>query len=151
MTLSGKTNAERVIRVLNEALASEIICTLRYKRHYFMTAGISSRHVKAKFLQFVAEEQAHADQLALRIIQLGSEPEWSLVRLLTQSQAEQGEGDSLVEMITANLVAERSVIDSYRELIASVGTDDPTTRRVLEQILTQEEEHAKALSRLLIA
>ncbi|MDK2744112.1 MAG: hypothetical protein NDI90_14465 [Nitrospira sp. BO4] len=151
MTLRCKAKTEAVIGLLNEALAMEIICVLRYKRHYFMTAGISSRHVKAKLLQHVTEEQAHADQLAERIVQLGSEPDLSPERLLNRNHSEHVEGDSLVEMITADLLAERSAIDSYRDLIAYVGADDPTTRHILERILVQEEEHAEALASLLRA
>ena len=148
MTMGYNTNAETVIRLLNEALAAEIICILRYKRHYFRTAGIRSRHVKAKFLQHVTEEQAHADQLAERIVQLGSKPDLSPDRL-SRSHAEHVEGDSLAEMITADLLAERISIDSYRTMIASIGADDPRTRQVLEQILAQEEEHAENLAGLL--
>ena len=148
MTLGCKSNAETVVRLLNEALAAEVICILRYKHHYFMTAGISARHVKAKFLQYVAEEQAHADQLAERITQLGGKPDLSLERLLNRSDAEYVEGESLVEMITADLVAERISIDSYRAMIASIGDDDPTTRQVLERILAQEEVHAENLAGL---
>lgn len=149
MTMGYKTNAETVIRLLNEALAAEIICILRYKRHYFRTAEIRSRHVKAKFLQHVTEERAHADQLAERIVQLGSKPDLSPERLLSRSHAEHVEGDSLAEMITADLLAERISIDSYRTMIASSGADDPRTRQVLEQILAQEEEHAENLAGLL--
>jgi bacterioferritin len=149
MTLRGKADVERVTGLLNEALATEIISILRYKRHYFMTTGFHSRHVKAKFLQHVAEEQAHADQLAERIVQLGSEPDLSLERLLNRSQSEHVPGDSLVELLTADLLAERGAIDSYRGLIACVGVDDPTTRKILERILAQEEEHAEALASLL--
>jgi bacterioferritin len=151
MTLRGKADVERVTGLLNEALATEVISILRYKRHYFMTTGIHARHVKAKFLQHVAEEQAHADQLAERILQLGSEPDLSLERLLNRSQAEYVAGDSLVELLTADLLAERRAIDSYRGLIACVGVDDPTTRQILEQILAQEEKHAEALASLLRA
>lgn len=140
---------DRVIRLLNEALATEIICILRYKRHYFMTAGISSRHVKAKFLQHVTEERAHADQLAERIVQLGGKPEVPLVRLLNRSHAEHVEGDSLAEMITADFLAERISIDRYRAMLAAIGPDDPTTQQVLERILAQEEAHAESLISLL--
>ena len=149
VTIGDKANTETVIRLLNEALASEIICILRYQRHYFMTAGSSARHVKAKFLQYVAEEQAHADQLAERIVQLGGKPDLSPERLLNRSHVEHVEGESLVEMITADLVAERISIDSYRAMIASIGDDDPTTRQVLERILAQEEAHAENLAGLL--
>jgi bacterioferritin len=135
--------------LLNEALAAEIICILRYKRHYFMTAGIRARHVKAKFLQHVTEEQAHADQLAVRIIQLGGELDLAHEGLLNRYHTEHVEGDSLEEIITAGLIAERIAIDSYRAMIFSIGADDPTTRQVLEGILAQEEEHAENLADLL--
>jgi bacterioferritin len=151
MTLRCKANTETVIRLLNEALATEIICILRYKRHYFMTAGISSRHVKATFLNMVNEERAHADQLVERIIQLKSQPDLSPDRLLSRSEAEHVEGDSLTEMITADLLAEQLSIDSYRAMIAAIGADDPTTRQILEQILAQEETHAEDLAGLLRA
>ena len=136
---------------MNEALATEIICILRYKRHYFMTAGIRSRHVKAKFLQHMTEERAHADQLVECIVQMGSEPDLSPERLLSRSHAEHVEGDSLTEMITADLLAERISIDRYRAMIAALGAYDPTTRQVLEQILAQEETHAENLAGLLRA
>ena len=151
MTARCKSNAEIVVRLLNEALATEVICILRYKRHYVMSAGISSRHVKAKFLQHVTEERAHADQLAERIVQLGGKPVLSPERLLSRSHAEHVEGDSPAGMITADLLAERISIESYRNMIASIGDDDPTTRRVLERILVQEEAHAESLATLLKA
>ncbi len=149
MTAGCTANAETVVKLLNEALATEVICILRYKRHYFMTAGVSGWRVKAKFLQYVAEEQVHADLLAERIVQLGGKPELSPERLLNRSHAEHVEGDSLAEMITADLVAERISIDSYRAMIVSIGDDDPTTRQVLERIPAQEEAHAENLAGLL--
>ena len=149
MTAGCTANAETVVRLLKEALVAEVICIVRYKRHYFMTAGVSARHVKVKFLQYVAEEQAHADQLAERITQLGGKPDLSLEQLLNRSDAEYVEGESLVEMITADLVAERISIDSYRAMIASIGDDDPTTRQIVERILAQEEAHAENLAGLL--
>lgn len=149
MTLGKEANGETVIRLLNEALAGEVICILRYKRHYFRTAGFSARRVKAKFLQHVAEERAHADQLAERIVQLGGELNLSPECLLNRDQAEHVAEDSLVEMITVDLLAERISIDSYRAMIASIGSDDPTTRQVLEQIVAQEEAYAENLVRLL--
>ena len=151
MTLRCKANAETVIRLLNEVLATKIICILRYKSHYFMTTGIRSRHVKAKFFQHVTEEQAHADQLVECIVQMGSEPDLSPERLLSRSQAEHIEGNSVTEMIAADLLAERISIDRYRAMIAALGADDPTTRQVLEQILAQEETHAENLAGLLRA
>jgi bacterioferritin len=149
MTASYKGKVETVIELLNEALATEIVCVLRYKRHYFMATGINSLGVKGEFLQHAAEEQLHADQLAERIVQLGGEPNLSPEGLLSRSHSEYIEGDSLVEMITEDLVAERIAIDSYREMITYVGTDDPTTCNVLEEILAQEEEHAEDLASLL--
>lgn len=148
MPLGNKANTETVIRLLNEALATAIICIFRYKRHYFMTAGISARRAKAKFLQHVAEERAHADQLAERIVQLGGQPELSPVQLLNRSHAELVEGDSLAEMITADLLAEQTSIGCYRAMIASIGDDDPAIRQVLERILAQEEAHAENLANL---
>ncbi len=149
MTAGYKAKVGTVIRLLNEALATEIVCVLRYKRHYFMASGINSLSVKGEFLQHATEEQVHADQLAERIVQLGGEPNLSPEGMLSRSHSEYVAGDSLMEMITEDLVAERIAIDSYREMVAYVGTDDPTTRRILEGILTQEEEHAEDLGSLL--
>lgn len=149
MTAGYKGNVEVVIKLLNEALATELVCVLRYKRHYFMAGGINSLGVKGEFLQHAAEEQLHADQLAERIVQLGGEPNLSPEGLLSRSHSEYVEGDSLVEMLTEDLAAERIAIDSYREMVTYVGTDDPTTRRILEGILAQEEEHAEDLASLL--
>ena len=149
MTAGYKAKVEIVITLLNEALATEIVCVLRYKRHYFMAKGISSLSVKGEFLQHAIEEQAHADQLAERIVQLGGEPNLSPEGMLDRSHSEYIEGESLAEMITEDLIAERVAIDSYRDMITYVGTEDPTTRKVLEKILAQEEEHAEDLSSLL--
>lgn len=149
MTSGYKANAETVIKLLNDALATEIVCVLRYKRHYFMATGISSLSVKAEFLQHATEEQTHADQLAERIVQLGGEPNLSPDGLLARSHSEYVDGESLVGMITEDLIAERIAIESYREMVAYVGTDDSTTRQVLERILAQEEEHAEDLASLL--
>jgi len=149
MTAGYKAKVETVIQLLNDALATEIVCVLRYKRHYFMATGISSLSVKAEFLQHALEEQVHADQLAERIVQLGGEPNLSPDGLLNRSHSEYVEGTFLREMITEDLIAERIAIDSYREMVTYVGTDDPTTRQVLEGILAQEEEHAEDLASLL--
>ena len=149
MTAGYKGKVEMVIKLLNEALATEIVCVLRYKRHYFTASGMNSLSVKAEFLQHATEEQIHADQLAERIVQLGGEPNLSPEGMLSRSHSEYVEGDSLVEMITEDLVAERIAIDSYREMVTVVGTDDSTTRRILEGILAQEEEHADDLASLL--
>ena len=149
MTAGYKANVETVIKLLNEALATEIVCVLRYKRHYFMASGINSLGVKGEFLQHAAEEQLHADQLAERIVQLGGAPNLSPEGMLSRSHSEYVEGGSLVEMITEDLIAERIAIDSYREMVTYVGTDDPTTCHVLEGILAQEEKHAEDLASLL--
>jgi bacterioferritin len=140
---------ETVIKVLNEALATEIVCVLRYKRHYFMASGIHAESVAAEFLQHANDEQGHADQIGQRIVQLGGEPDLNPAGLLTRSHAEYVEGDSLTDMIKEDLVAERIAIDSYREIIQFVGNDDPTTRRMMEGILAVEEEHADDLVNLL--
>jgi bacterioferritin len=140
---------ETVNRLLNEALATEIVCVLRYRRHYFMASGIHAEGVAAEFLQHANEEQAHADLIAQRIVQLGGEPNFSPEGLLTRSHAEYVEGDSLLDMIKEDLVAERIAIDSYREMINYLGNDDSTTRNMLEGILAMEEEHADDLVSLL--
>ena len=149
MTAGYKAKVETVLALLNDALATETVCVLRYRRHYFMATGISSLSIKGEFLQHAIEEQAHADKLAERIVQLGGEPNLSPDWLLNRSHSEYVEGASLAEMITEDLIAERIAIDSYRELITYVGTDDPTTRTLLEWILAQEEEHAEDLASLL--
>jgi bacterioferritin len=138
-----------VLKLLNEALATEIICTLRYKRHYFMAKGIHAEGVAAEFLQHAGEEQQHADQIAARIVQLGGAPDFSPDGLATRSHAEYVEGGSLEEMIKEDLVAERIAIDSYREIIAYLAEDDPTSRRLMEEILAKEEEHADDLVTIL--
>jgi bacterioferritin len=138
-----------VLKLLNEALATELICVLRYKRHYFMASGIQAQSVAQEFLQHANEEQAHADEIAGRIVQLGGEPNFSPEGLATRSHAEYVEGHDLVDMIKEDLVAERIAIDSYREMVAYCGHDDPTTRRMLEGILATEEEHADDLVSLL--
>lgn len=138
-----------VVKLLNEALATEIVCTLRYRRHYFMAAGIDSQAAADEFLQHSNEEQGHADQIAQRIVQLGGEPDFNPQGLLTRSHAEYVEGGSLVDMIKEDLVAERIAIDSYREMVRYLGNDDPTSRRMMEGILAVEEEHADDLVTLL--
>lgn len=140
---------ETVVKLLNEALATEIVCVLRYRRHYFMAAGINAESVASEFLQHSNEEQGHADQLAQRIVQLKGEPNFNPDGLLTRSHAEYVEGDSLTDMIKEDLVAERIAIDSYREMIVYFGNDDPTSRRMMEGILAMEEEHADDLVTLL--
>jgi bacterioferritin len=138
-----------VLKLLNEALATEIICVLRYKRHYYMAQGIHAEGVAAEFLEHATEEQQHADQIAERITQLGGEPDFSPDGLTSRSHAEYVEGSSLEEMIKEDLIAERIAIDSYREMVNYLGQEDSTTRRMLEEILAKEEEHADDLARLL--
>src|SRR3982751_2096426 len=138
-----------VLKLLNEALATEIICTLRYKRHYFMAKGIHAESVATEFLEHANEEQQHADQIAERITQLGGEPDFSPDGLASRSHAEYVEGRSLEEMIREDLIAERIAIDSYREMINYLGDEDPTSRRLMEEILAKEEEHADDLANLL--
>ncbi|HYA19186.1 MAG TPA: ferritin-like domain-containing protein [Burkholderiales bacterium] len=149
VTPGYKGNRETVIKLLNEALATEIVCVLRYKRHYFMAAGINAQSVAQEFLQHANEEQMHADQIAERIVQLGGEPNLSPDGLLARSHSEYVEGKTLIGMIKEDLIAERIAIDSYREMIAYLGNDDPTTRRMMEGILAMEEEHADDLVSLL--
>lgn len=138
-----------VLRVLNEALATEIICTLRYKRHYFMAKGIHSNAVAQEFLEHAGEEQRHADLIAERIVELGGEPNFSPEGLSTRSHAEYVEGKHLVEMIREDLIAERVAIDSYSEIIKYLGDNDPTSRIMMEGILAKEEEHAEEMVTLL--
>ena len=149
VTEGYKADRKTVIKVLNEALATEIVCVLRYRRHYFMASGINADSVAAEFLQHSNDEQGHADQIAQRIVQLGGEPNFSPEGLLTRSHAEYVEGETLTDMIKEDLVAERIAIDSYRDIIQYLGNDDPTSRRLMETILAVEEEHADDLVNLL--
>jgi bacterioferritin len=149
VTAGYKADRATVIQLLNEALATEIVCVLRYKRHFYMASGISADAVAQEFLQHANEEQQHADQIAARIVQLGGAPNFSPEGLATRSHAEYVEGETLVEMIREDLVAERIAIDSYREMIEYLGSNDSTTRRMLEGILAMEEEHADDLAGLL--
>ena len=144
-----KADREQVIRILNEALATEIVCVLRYKRHYYMATGIHAQAVAEEFLQHANEEQGHADQISARIVQLQGAPNLNPEGLLTRSHSEYVEGTNLRNMIEEDLVAERIAIDSYREMITYFGNDDPTSRRMLEAILAVEEEHADDLVNLL--
>jgi bacterioferritin len=147
---SGYTaDRETVLKLLNEALATEIVCNLRYRRHYYMAKGINSEAVKAEFLQHANEEQAHADSIAERIVQLGGEPDFNPAGLTANSHAEYKEGENLRDMIVEDLVAERIAIDSYREMIEYVGDKDTTTRKLMENVLAAEEEHAEDLASML--
>ena len=149
VTEGYRADRETVIKLLNEALATEIVCVLRYRRHYFMASGINAESVAAEFLQHSNEEQGHADQISQRIVQLQGEPNFNPEGLLTRSHAEYVEGTSLTDMIKEDLVAERIAIDSYREMVNYLGSDDPTTRRMMEDILAVEEEHADDLVNML--
>jgi bacterioferritin len=140
---------EAVVKMLNEALATEIVCVLRYKRHYFMASGIHAASVAAEFLEHANQEMAHADSIAKRIVELGGEPNFSPDGLADRSHAEYVEGSSLKDMLKENLVAERIAIESYREMIGYLGGQDPTTQRMLKEILAMEEEHAEDLSSLM--
>jgi len=149
--VTSSYNADRatVLKLLNDALATEIVCVLRYRRHHFMAKGLDAKGVAAEFLVHANEEQAHADQIAARIVQLGGKPDFAPDTLSGRSHAEYVEGGSLVDMIREDLVAERIAIDSYREIVNFLGERDSTTRRMMEQILAVEEEHADELSDLL--
>ena len=149
VTEGYRADRETAVKILNEALATEIVCVLRYKRHYFMAAGIHAEGVAAEFLEHANDEQGHADQIAQRIVQLQGEPNFNPEGLLMRSHAEYVEGNSLTDMIREDLVAERIAIDSYREMITYFGNDDPTSRRLMESILAVEEEHADDLVSLL--
>jgi len=140
---------QRVIEVLNEALATELVCVLRYKRHYFTAKGIHSQAVANEFLQHATEEQGHADQIAMRITQLQGSPNFDPDGLTSRSHAEYDASEKLQDMLREDLVAERIAIDSYSEVIQWLGNGDVTTRRMLEDILAVEEEHADDLLNLL--
>lgn len=149
ITAGYRAERETVIKLLNEALATEIVCNLRYKRHFFMSSGINADAVAQEFLQHANEEQVHADQIAARIVQLKGEPNFNPEGLTERSHAEYVEGKDLRDMIREDLVAERIAIDSYGEMIRYLGDKDITTRRMLEGILAMEEEHADDLASLL--
>jgi len=149
VTEGYKADRATVVKLLNEALATEIVCVLRYKRHYFMASGIESQSVADEFLQHANEEQAHADQIAARIVQLDGAPNLNPEGMLTRSHSEYVEGATLEDMIREDLVAERIAIESYSEIIRYLGNNDPTSRRLMEEILAKEEEHAEDMKTLL--
>lgn len=149
VTTGYAADKEAVIQLLNEALATELVCVLRYKRHYFMAKGIHSESVKPEFLQHAKEEMVHADRIAKRITELGGEPNFSPDGLSSRSHAEYMPGDTLISMIKEDLIAERIAIESYREFVAYLGNDDPTTQRMIKEILAMEEEHADDMASLL--
>jgi bacterioferritin len=149
VTDSYKADRTKVIEVLNDVLATETVCTLRYRSHYFMAKGIHASSVEDEFLEHAKEEQEHADLVAKRITELGGTPNLNPNGLATRSHAQYGEADSLEQMIKEDLVAERIAVATYSEIVRWLGNDDPTTRRMMEQLLAKEEEHADDMSKLL--
>ena len=149
VTPDYKADLNTALKLLNEALATEIVCTLRYRRHYFMASGIHRQGVAEEFKEHAEEEQQHADQIAERIRQLGGAPDFNPQGLLTRSHAQYSEGGSLVDMIKEDLIAERIAIESYTEMVRWFGDRDPTSRRLMEEILAKEEEHADDMATLL--
>lgn len=149
VTPSYSADRETVLRLLNEALATELVCVLRYRHHYYVAQGLPAEAIKSEFLEHANEEQQHADLIAERIIQLGGDPNFDPVGLAERSHAEYGSGRQLVDLLRDDLIAERVAIESYTEMIKYVGEDDSTTRRMLEGILSAEEEHAEEIASLL--
>jgi bacterioferritin len=149
VTENYQADLKTVLRLLNEALATELVCVLRYKAHYYLASGIHAQSVAEEFLEHAKEEQGHADKIAERIVQLGGKPDFQPEGLLTRSHSEYVEGNTLVEMIKEDLVAERIAIESYGEIIRYLGNNDPTSRRLMEEILANEEEHAEDLRTLI--
>lgn len=136
---------DAIVKLLNDALATELVCVLRYKRHHFMASGVSSAKIAEEFLVHAHEESAHADRIARRIVQLGGEPDFSPDSLLQRSHADYDASNDLQTMVRVNLIAERIAVETYRQMIALIGDKDPTTRRLLEDVLADEEEHADEL------
>jgi bacterioferritin len=149
VTASYRADRGKVIDVLNEVLATEIVCTLRYRSHYFMAKGIHSSGVEDEFLEHAQQEQEHADRVAKRITEVGGRPDLNPEGLAARSHAQYGEGEDLEEMIKEDLIAERIAIATYSEIVRWLGNDDPTTRRMMEEILATEEEHADDMAKLL--
>ena len=137
---------EAIIKLLNDSLATELVCVLRYKRHHFMASGLSSPKIAEEFMVHAKEESDHADRIAKRIVQLGGEPDFSPSTLLERSHADYDESNDLKTMIRVNLIAERVAVETYRQMIALIGEHDSTTRRLLEDVLAEEEEHADELA-----
>lgn len=140
---------EKIIELLNASLATELVCVLRYKRHYFMATGLKAQVAAEEFLEHATQEAEHADKLAERIVQLGGEPDFNPDGLTSRSHAQYVAGNNLREMVYEDLVAERIAVDSYREIVQYIGDKDPTTRRLFEEILAQEEEHADDMADIL--
>jgi bacterioferritin len=149
VTSSYRGDPQKVIELLNQALATELVCTLRYRRHYFMASGLASEGVKDEFLEHAAQELEHADRIAERIVQLGGKPDFNPQTLTARSHSEYIEADSLREMIREDLIAERIAIESYTEIIAYLENRDPTTHKLMREILAVEEEHAEDMASLL--
>jgi bacterioferritin len=149
VTEAYRADRVQVVKVLNEVLATEIVCVLRYKNHYFMASGIHAQPVADEFLEHATEEQAHVDLVAKRIVELGGNPNFDPEGLATRSHAQYKEVKNLEEMIKEDLVAERIAIQTYSEIVRWIGSDDPTTRRMIEGLLAVEEEHADDLASLL--
>ena len=149
VTSAYRGDVDIAIKLLNEALATEIVCTLRYRRHHYMAAGIHYQAIADEFMKHAKEEQQHADRIAERIRQLGGAPDFNPQGLLMRSHAQYVEGNSLTDMIKEDLIAERIAIESYLEMIRFFGENDPTSRRLLEEVLEQEEEHADDMATLL--
>jgi len=149
VTNNYKGNRAVVIKILNEALATEIVCVLRYKRHHYTAKGIHSLAVAEEFLEHAKEEQGHADKIAERITQLDGEPNFDPAGILNRSHSQYIEGETLAEMIKEDLIAERIAIESYSEIIRYLANNDPTSRRLMEEILANEEEHAEEMKTLL--
>ena len=141
--------SEQIVALLNDALATELVCILRYKRHHFTARGMASPAIAAEFMVHATEETGHADKIAERIVQLGGEPDFNPVTLLERSHADYDTSSALRDMIRANLIAERVAVEAYRQMIGLIGDKDPTTRRMLETILADEEEHADEMNDLL--
>ncbi|CAD0261431.1 bacterioferritin [Pseudomonas veronii] len=149
VTEGYNADREEIIRLLNASLATELVCVLRYKRHYFMASGVKAQIAAAEFLEHATQEAEHADKLAERIVQLGGEPEFNPDLLSKNAHAQYVAGNNLKEMVYEDLVAERIAVDSYRGIIQYIGDKDPTTRRLFEEILAQEEEHADDMADIL--
>ena len=149
VTAFYKADREKVIEVLNDVLATETVCTLRYRSHYFMAKGIHASGVEDEFLEHAKEEQEHADRVAKRITELGGTPNLNPEGLATRSHAQYGNGVQLEDMIREDLIAERIAIATYAEVVRWLGNDDPTTRRMMEELLAKEEEHADDMAKLL--
>lgn len=149
VTSGYQGNREEIIALLNGALATELVCVLRYKRHYFTASGLENTSIKAEFLKHAMEEEVHANLIAERIVQLNGEPDFNPATLISRSHAEYDDSEDIMAMIKANLISERVAIESYRQMIANIGDSDPTTKQMLISIMAMEEEHADEMKDLL--